>query len=93
MLKSFETCKHDSQFVHFIMYSSSIGTFGCALNDSIICLGWYKTVLQRKTQISAKQYQLKEVNSQASSGEIRLFEWRLIFDDVAGMSFIPNARG
>ena len=75
------------------MYSSSIGTFGCALNDLIICLGWYKTVLQRKTQISAKQYQLKEVNSQASSGEIRLFEWRLIFDDVAGMSFIPNARG
>ena len=41
--------------------------------------------------VSAKGSQ--RVNSQASSGEIRLFEWHLIFDDVAGMSFIPNARG
>ena len=56
VLKLFQTCKNDSHFVHFTIHTSFLGTFGCLLNDWIICLGLQKTLLQRKTQMFAKQY-------------------------------------
>ena len=48
---------NDCNFVLFMIHTSSIGTVGCLLNDSIICLGWLKTLLQKKTKISVKQFE------------------------------------